>query len=49
MLEGRILGVRVQVDFLFVALTALVLLTDPQGYTLVALLACLIHELGHQD
>ena len=47
MLEGRILGVRVQVDFLFVALTALVLLTDPQGYTLVALLACLIHELGH--
>lgn len=47
MLQFHVFGMRVTIDFLFVALVTIFLLTDRTGISVIALLACLIHELGH--
>lgn len=47
MLRFRLGGMTVTVDFLFVALVTIFLLTDRTGISVIALLACFIHELGH--
>ncbi len=43
----RMFGVRIQINFLFVAMVTVFLLTDRTGISVIALLACFIHELGH--
>ncbi len=47
MLTFRIFGVSVRIDFLFVGMMTVFLLTDRTGFSVLALLCCLIHELGH--
>ena len=47
MLRFKLLGVRIEVDFWFVALVTIFLLTDRSGVSVIALLACFIHESAH--
>lgn len=47
MIRFRLLGIDVRIDFWFVAVVTLFLLTDPSGISTTALLACLIHETAH--
>ena len=47
MIELRLRGVRLRLDFSFFAVLLLFLLLDKSGYGLMGLYACLIHELGH--
>lgn len=47
MLRCKLFGVSVQVDFWFVALVTVFLLTDRSGVSVIALLACFIHECAH--
>lgn len=47
MLRFSLFGMEVRVDFLFVALITVFLLTDKSGLSLIGLLACILHELAH--
>ncbi|MFZ2539939.1 MAG: site-2 protease family protein [Oscillospiraceae bacterium] len=47
MLRFKIGKLNIQIDFMFVAVVALFLIVDKTGISTIALLACLIHELGH--
>ena len=47
MIRFRIFGLSIRVDFLFVALITFFLLTDQSGVSVIALLACFIHETAH--
>lgn len=47
MIRFKLFGVQIRIDFLFVALVTFFLLTDRTGVSVIALWACLIHELGH--
>ena len=47
MLRFKLGRLEVGIDFFFVALVTFFLLTDSSGISVIALLACLIHETGH--
>lgn len=47
MIKFRIFGVNIRIDFMFTALVTIFLLVDKSGMSVIALLACIIHELGH--
>lgn len=47
MIRFRLFGVDIRLDFWFVALVTVFLLTDQNNISLIALLACLIHEAAH--
>lgn len=47
MFKFKILGITVQVKFLFIAIVTLFLLTDTTGLAIICLLSCILHELGH--
>lgn len=47
MISFKLFGVEVHIKFMFVAMVTIFLLVDKTGISVIALLACLIHELGH--
>ncbi len=47
MLRFKIGKLNIQIDFMFVAVVSIFLIVDKTGISTIALLACLIHELGH--
>lgn len=47
MISFRIKALLVKIDFLFVAVITVFLITDSTNYSAIALLACIIHEIGH--
>lgn len=47
MISFEAFGIKIQIQFLFVALVTIFLLADRSGISIIALLACLIHEMGH--
>lgn len=47
MLRFKLFGMEVRIDFLFVALITVFLLTDSTGIAIVGLSACVLHELAH--
>lgn len=47
MLKFKIGKLDIQIDFMFVAIVSIFLVVDKSGISVIALLACFIHELGH--
>lgn len=43
----KLFGMQIRIKFLFVAVVTMFLLTDNTNMAITALLACIIHELGH--
>lgn len=47
MLEFKFLDTTIQIKFLFIAIITIFLLTDTTGLSIICLLSCVFHELGH--
>lgn len=47
MISFRLFKIDIHIKFMFVALITIFLLVDKTGISVIALLCCLIHELGH--
>ncbi len=47
MISFNLFGIKIKIKFMFVALITISLIVDKTGIAVIALLACLIHELGH--
>lgn len=47
MIEFDFLGIKIKIKFMFVALVTLFLIVDKSSISVIALFACIIHELGH--
>lgn len=47
MISFKIKDLLIKIDFLFVAVITIFLITDKTNFSVIALLACIIHELGH--
>ncbi len=47
MIQFNIMGIIVQIKFLFIAIITIFLLTDTTGLGIICLLSCMLHELGH--
>lgn len=47
MLRFKLFGVDIRIDFWFVAVVTFFLLTDQSGVSVIALICCFLHELGH--
>lgn len=47
MIEFKLFEVKIKIDFFFVAVVTLFALLDKTGFSLMGILACAVHELGH--
>lgn len=47
MIEFSLFGINIKIKFMFLAVVTIFLIVDNTSMSIIALLACIIHELGH--